>query len=366
MPAQQTPTIAAEFLASAMLSLLDDFSTESLSCFSGYPNRCSSGLDQTFQCSDIPTVAPLLLEALNRFNKLEAIYLGSPVPIIVSGQAASDRVHVVVQHQSFCSGDQNTTENQWIEKIFMIPDTAVNLGSNIQKRSLDNVDLTRSRIEITLGPAGINMWIVMRNDFSGYQACYLNADGKVNDFASLPSDIRLNGDTVNADHYDCTGFFSYASPGQGVQVNPPVIDSISSVRSDCFTGIRDRCQDNMIGTEDFTCADNEASVEIAQEMLQGVTGITDASNLDAAVVTHKSFCENSTETSWIAEIDLITPDGVHVHIQVTPKAKLSTLLRFGDVNSFGTSSVQYACVYHNGEALEFFFCWGNRCWTNFG
>jgi hypothetical protein len=68
-------------------------------------------------------------------------------------------------------------------------------------------------------------------------------------------------------------------------------------------------------------------------------------------ITHNSTCKNATESSWIEVFKVASDQGVVV-IQLSPLFYAASFLRL-NVNSFGTSSVQFACYYENGDAQEF-------------
>jgi hypothetical protein len=144
------------------------------------------------------------------------------------------------------------------------------------------------------------------------------------------------------------------------KVYEAVIDYLNytSLPPGCFERIDQRClfSDD---PEEFSCSQNEISKAIAIEFLVDFSleiGGYLNENLEGAQsnasVIHTSTCQNSTELSWSEVIKVSSDKGTTINIERSPMFTAVSFLQLR-TTSFGTSSVQLACQFVNGEALEF-------------
>jgi hypothetical protein len=71
-----------------------------------------------------------------------------------------------------------------------------------------------------------------------------------------------------------------------------------------------------------------------------------------ASIIHTSICQNSTESSWTEVIKVFSDNGTTIIIEISPMFTAVSFLQLR-TTSFGTSSVQIACHFVNGDAQEF-------------
>lgn len=120
----------------------------------------------------------------------------------------------------------------------------------------------------------------------------------------------------------------------------------------CFDGIDQRCTEE--NSTEFICENNKVSEGVAVGLLEELeyrkTEIFRELG-SSATITHKSFCQNNSEISWIESVEVSTDSGV-ILIERAPTSFSASFLSMTQT-SFGTSSVLYACYVVNGEALEF-------------
>jgi hypothetical protein len=139
-----------------------------------------------------------------------------------------------------------------------------------------------------------------------------------------------------------------------------VIDHLNftSLPPGCFVNIDQRCffSDD---PEEFSCTDNEISKAIAIELLvdfsleiDGYLNESPESVQENASVIHNAICQNSTELSWNEVIKVISDNGTTIIIEITPMFTAVSFLQLR-TTSFGTSSVQTACHFVNGNVQEF-------------
>jgi hypothetical protein len=141
-------------------------------------------------------------------------------------------------------------------------------------------------------------------------------------------------------------------------INKAAIDSldIESLPPGCFTDSEQRCL-NSDEPEVFSCSDIKISTNLASEVLnESIPKLAGyLINLESAqinsTIMHNANCQNSTEKSW-NEVIKVYSDSGSVIIDITPLFIAVSFLQLHKT-SFGTSSVQFACHYVNGEAQEF-------------
>jgi hypothetical protein len=145
-------------------------------------------------------------------------------------------------------------------------------------------------------------------------------------------------------------------------INEAVIDSLdfASLPPGCFTGLEQRCFNSEDEPEEFSCSDIEISTEIASKVLAESSPklagylkdlISFKSTQFNTSSIHNAKCQNSTEISWNEVIEVYSESG-SIIIEIHPTFTSVALLQLR-TTSFGTSSVQFACYYANGAALEF-------------
>jgi hypothetical protein len=128
----------------------------------------------------------------------------------------------------------------------------------------------------------------------------------------------------------------------------------------CFEGIEDLCR----STNVISCSHSAISDLLVEQVLNRV-----ASTMEIPLyvkepdfytsVTHNSTCKHNQEIEWV-ETYMITstesrePNTTYAVAEVLLAQTFTaiSLLQL-HTNSFGTSSVQFACQYVNGDALEF-------------
>jgi hypothetical protein len=144
--------------------------------------------------------------------------------------------------------------------------------------------------------------------------------------------------------------------------NEAVIDYLNytSLPPGCFANIDQRClfSDD---PEKFSCSDNEISKLIAVELLVDFSleiggflneKVSPEITQSNATVIHNAICQNSTEISWIEVIKVFSDNGTAIIIEISPMYTAVSFLQLR-TTSFGTSSVQLACHFVNGDAQEF-------------
>jgi Leucine-rich repeat (LRR) protein len=119
---------------------------------------------------------------------------------------------------------------------------------------------------------------------------------------------------------------------------------------DCFYGIAQRCEDPDRSTE-YSCSNNEISDALARNLINEINPDIFKSPLMRTLIRHNSICLNSSESTWFEAIQVISGLEEAV-LQRSPSVSVVSFLQL-KVNSFGTSSVQYACFYVNGDEQEF-------------
>jgi hypothetical protein len=155
---------------------------------------------------------------------------------------------------------------------------------------------------------------------------------------------------------------------QPVVSNVPgvTLESLSTLNEEipegCFEGIGDLCEPNASNVT--FCSDSAVSdflvkqeLDRASDSLSKSLFIKDTSS--STSVTHTSTCEGNQEIGWIETYEISSTKSREPNttyeaavILVTPFFSAVSLLQVR-INSFGTSSIQYACQIMNGEALEF-------------
>jgi hypothetical protein len=151
-----------------------------------------------------------------------------------------------------------------------------------------------------------------------------------------------------------------------LQSNDPgiTLESVSGLNEEipeeCFEGIGDLCQSNSLNVT--FCSNSVVSdFLVKQSLLLYSLGIPlpAKENGSATSVTHTSTCEGNQEIGWVETYEIKSTDSREPNltyevavILVNPFYSAVSLLQV-NINSFGTSSVQYACQFMNGDALEF-------------
>jgi hypothetical protein len=157
--------------------------------------------------------------------------------------------------------------------------------------------------------------------------------------------------------------------------NPPVqsnvpgitIKSIAELKVDipegCFERISDLCQSNAVNVT--SCSNSTVSDLLVDQILNSISidlGIQHfiVKNDDFSTsVTHNSICEDNQETDWVETYEIKSSESrePNTTFDVTSVLLTQTFTAVSflqvKINSFGTSSVQYACQFMNGDALEF-------------
>jgi hypothetical protein len=130
----------------------------------------------------------------------------------------------------------------------------------------------------------------------------------------------------------------------------------------CFEGIGDLCLSNAMNVtfcsnsvisdilveQEFTRASESLGIPLPVKDTDSVTS-----------VTHTSTCEGSQEIGWVETYKTTSADSrePNTTYEVTSVLRTQTFTTVSflqvRINSFGTSSVQYACQFMNGDALEF-------------
>ncbi|KAL3895125.1 MAG: hypothetical protein SGCHY_004887, partial [Lobulomycetales sp.] len=132
-----------------------------------------------------------------------------------------------------------------------------------------------------------------------------------------------------------------------------VID-VLMLPTDCFGGIGDRCT-GKLPLEEFACSDVDVSrllVEntlVAQGLNSGAQKLLESGQVLRSEALYTSSCANGTEKEWTGTVEITGNFGI-VQVYQTPSF---TSLSFLSIESFSTSSVQYACVVENGEEVAF-------------
>jgi hypothetical protein len=189
--------------------------------------------------------------------------------------------------------------------------------------------------------------------------------------AAIQSPFSPTSSTNSAESSTFIKSYVFTTTSSGVQPTPteypnvPIIQNVAVIESleysalppDCFSGIESRCEESNETTQ-FSCSNNEISEALVNEVLDDISHklvgfLTGSLSLETgnSSITHNSTCKNSTESSWIEVFKVASDQGVVV-IQLSPTFYAASFLQL-NVNSFGTSSVQFACYYENGDAQEF-------------
>jgi hypothetical protein len=259
--------------------------------------------------------------------------LDSVVPLIETGSLVSGVA--TVEHLSSCVYFQ---EESWTEIFSVRAETSSDLrGSRVAIETTRNV--SSLSIISTTGSGAL------------VYACLISINGPVE--YSSATDL-VDGHVVPEDKYDCSYFemAHYDSPIRSLDY--------SLLPTDCFEGIDRPCSlsDDPI---DFSCTDSEIAAVLAQEVLKdSIPALAEYLNqhkhTSNSSIIHRSSCQNSTESSWSEVITLYSTTSATttsvVIIEQSPSFSAVSFLQL-KIYSFGTSSVQYACYYVNGDELEF-------------
>ncbi|KAL3895213.1 MAG: hypothetical protein SGCHY_004834, partial [Lobulomycetales sp.] len=122
---------------------------------------------------------------------------------------------------------------------------------------------------------------------------------------------------------------------------------------ECFRGIENPCMGES-AADKFVCNDSSISLLIVERALasaalkDSVVIPIDSDSIDS-VSTYSPVCANGNEVAWTGTVQVTSNSGLVVIYQ-TPSF---TSVSFLKIESFSTSSVQFACVSHNGKFLEF-------------
>jgi hypothetical protein len=173
-------------------------------------------------------------------------------------------------------------------------------------------------------------------------------------------------DSVKSDEVVSTTADSSPTPEVALQSNVPgvTLESISELILDipvgCFESIGDLCQSN---AENVTSCSNSVVSDLLVEQALNVAsillGIPLRSKNDdfSTSVTHDSTCEGNQETDWIETYEITSTDSREPNttyevtsVLLTQTFTAMSFLQVG-INSFGTSSVQRACYFVNGDAV---------------
>jgi hypothetical protein len=160
-----------------------------------------------------------------------------------------------------------------------------------------------------------------------------------------------------------------------VSQNPPVqsnvpgitIESIAELKVNipegCFEGISDLCQLNAVNVT--SCSNSNVSDLLVDQIVNSISidlGIQHfiVKDVDFSTsVTHNSICEENQETDWVETYEIISSESREPNstydVAVVLLRQEFTAISFLQVsiNSFGTSSVQRACSFVNGNTVEF-------------
>jgi hypothetical protein len=144
------------------------------------------------------------------------------------------------------------------------------------------------------------------------------------------------------------------------KVYEAVIDYLNytSLPPGCFERIDQLCLFSD-ASEEFSCSDNEISQAIAIELLVDfsleiggyLNESPESAELNVSII-HNAACQNSSESSWTEVIKLISDNGTTIIFEISPMLTAVSFLQLR-TTSFGTSSVQLACHFVNGDAQEF-------------
>ncbi|KAL3898141.1 MAG: hypothetical protein SGCHY_002939 [Lobulomycetales sp.] len=134
------------------------------------------------------------------------------------------------------------------------------------------------------------------------------------------------------------------------------VKDVYELPNECFGGIHDRCIGES-SLEEFTCTDAGVSRQLVEDTFATATvGLLDGFYLPqeseqgfGSEAIYTSSCVNGTEEAWTGKVQINDEFGI-VEVYQTPSF---TSVSFLSIESFSTSSVQYACVLVNGEEVEF-------------
>jgi hypothetical protein len=128
----------------------------------------------------------------------------------------------------------------------------------------------------------------------------------------------------------------------------------------CFEGIGELCQSH--GANVTSCANSTVSDHLVEQVLNHVTSSLEITlfikETDFSTsVKHISACEDNQENEWIETYEITStesrePNSTYEVAQVlrTPKFTSVSFLQIS-INSFGTSSVQLACLFLNEDSV---------------
>jgi hypothetical protein len=168
--------------------------------------------------------------------------------------------------------------------------------------------------------------------------------------------------------HDSTTSISMPTQGAIVQSNVPgvTLESITGLNKDipegCFKGIGDLCQSNAVNVT--SCSNSTVSDHLVEQALNRASSSLGATfptkEADSVTsVTHTSTCEGNQQIDWVETYELTSTDSREPNttydvtvVLLKQEFTAVSFLQVG-INSFGTSSVQIACYFVNGEAVEF-------------
>lgn len=141
---------------------------------------------------------------------------------------------------------------------------------------------------------------------------------------------------------------------EGPLLNPSWIDAIDvdALPLECFLDIEDRCMDGE-SFKVFTCRDTSVSRAIVDNSLLSDGLIlslefNNGHNFDSVSI-YSSECDNGSEVSWTGNVTL-SGELRLMEVLQTPSFTSVSFLSF---ESFSTSSVQFACIFVNGDEVAF-------------
>jgi hypothetical protein len=152
------------------------------------------------------------------------------------------------------------------------------------------------------------------------------------------------------------------------QSNAPgiTLESVEGLNVDipdgCFDGLGDLCRSNGVNVN--SCSNSVVSDLLVDKVLTlasnnlGISPFAKDSDF-STFVTHNSTCKDNQEVDWVETYEITwtesrEPNTTYQVAAVLLKQTFTAMsLLQVRINSFGTSSVQLACYFENGDALEF-------------
>jgi hypothetical protein len=357
-------------------------------CFKDIAQTCASTLtSERYICAGEPKSDTAFFGALKQLHdELENVYIklnDLSIPLISHGRISSGIISTA-EHISICADYLQTS---WKETFVLFRGIDLSISGSKKADTLMASSASTSRMVVEVTPDRVQVSLIQVSGGKYQYVCMFSSEGGGQLEFSIVPNGKVGGREIQESQYNC-GFFLnlQAEPvivkEAAIKVNV-VHDTIEKLLkeegkviespTDCFNGIESSCA-GQEATSKFVCADNSISDTLVTAALLDY-GLADiqflsieaasvsnsiASGGASTYISHNAICANKTTDSWTEVYQVTTTRdktaagttyGVAV-IEQTPFYATISFLQM-TVDSFGVSSVQYACYQVNGDVVTY-------------